>query len=197
MNKKNILSEIENLANRNNQLFDENNELKLKLDELQNKFSALDSELTDAKNVIAEKNEYIKRMEEKSVSDRDCLQRESVEEASQSEGASAVLIVDTDLEYINKGTKAIDKDYGTGIELASAAIGNVVMKCSELCSVFADKGGNNAKDLINLALGRTEVFKSEALAIIEDFEDISVITGELQKKMNSTLEYFDLLERQI
>ena len=91
----------------------------------------------------------------------------------------------------------ITADYGAAVEIASASIGDVVLKCTELCALFAENGGSNAKDLVNLALGRTEVFKSEALGIIEESEDVSYIIRELECKKRNALEYFDLLKKQV
>ncbi len=83
------------------------------------------------------------------------------------------------------------------INAASKAIGRVVLQCAELCNSFASIGNVNSKDLINLALGRTEVFKSEVLQLATEGNSAEDIAAELEDKEKSVLEYFELLKSQI
>ena len=82
------------------------------------------------------------------------------------------------------------------LKISSSAIGRVVLKSAELCNKFANDNNINSKDLINLALGRTEVFKSEVLEL--STQDISeeLLTAELNLKETEILEYFELLLKQ-
>ena len=84
------------------------------------------------------------------------------------------------------------------LDSASAVIGRVVLRCSEVCNTFVSVGDINSKDLVNLALGRTEVFKSEVLALATS-NDISIdmFNAELRLKETAVIEYFDLLLKQI
>ena len=194
MNKKNILIEIENLAQKNNALFDENKELKTEKEELLSKISLLQKEIDDLTVIIAEKETYISELESQKCKDSLSESVEiTIDDALNIETPVEIVINDT----VIKNEEKISTDYGSGVDLASTAIGSVVLKCSELCAQFAEIGGPNAKDLINLALGRTEVFKSEALSVIEAFDDISEMSAELNKRMENTFDYFDLLKKQI
>lgn len=83
------------------------------------------------------------------------------------------------------------------INTASKAIGRVVLQCAELCNSFASIGNVNSKDLINLALGRTEVFKSEVLQLATEGNSAEGIASDLEDKEKSVLEYFELLKSQI
>lgn len=85
----------------------------------------------------------------------------------------------------------------TAMKLASEAIGRVVIKSAQLCNEFAAEGNQNSKDLINLALGRTEVFKSEALSLVstEEMSD-ERFEAELRSREAAVNEYFELLSRQ-
>lgn len=85
----------------------------------------------------------------------------------------------------------------TAMKLASEAIGRVVLKSAQLCNDFAAEGNQNSKDLINLALGRTEVFKSEALSLVstEEMSD-ERFEAELRSREAAVNEYFELLSRQ-
>lgn len=83
------------------------------------------------------------------------------------------------------------------LKSASEAIGRVVVKSAELCNAFAAAGNQNSKDLINLALGRTEVFKSEVLSLVSS-EEMSKerFEAELRSREAAVNEYFELLSRQ-
>ena len=84
------------------------------------------------------------------------------------------------------------------LDSASSAIGRVVLKCTEACNTFVSAGDINSKDLINLALGRTEVFKSEVLSLAtSDNISIDTFNAELCLKETSVIEYFELLLKQI
>ena len=193
MNKKNILAEIETLAQKNNSLFEENSNLKTEQQELLCKIAMLEKEIETLTVTVAEKEALILELENQNINN------ELVEPVSVSKDDA---VIDTPADtVINvaeiKETEIVSVDYGTGVDMASEAIGTVVLKCSELCAHFAEAGGPNAKDLINLALGRTEVFKSEALSVIEAIDDITEISAELSKRMENTFDYFDLLKKQL
>ena len=87
---------------------------------------------------------------------------------------------------------------GNKLDSASSAIGRVVLKCTDVCNTFVSAGDINSKDLVNLALGRTEVFKSEVLSLATS-NDISLdmFNAELKLKETSVIEYFELLLKQI
>ena len=83
------------------------------------------------------------------------------------------------------------------IDAGSRVIGEVVVRCASLCNEFTERGGGNAKDLVNLALGRTEVFKSEVLSAVTDGGDTISLQAKLHQLKNSVFEYFELLRSQI
>ncbi len=83
------------------------------------------------------------------------------------------------------------------IDAGSRVIGEVVVRCALLCNEFTERGGGNAKDLVNLALGRTEVFKSEVLSAVTDGGDNISLQEKLDQLKNSVFEYFELLRSQI
>lgn len=181
MNNKNNLSDLEHLTNINNELYEENTGLKSTIEELKLFIDAMELRIKELESTVTEKDGLINELQNSLQAMNEPHNTQSSPETADAQGYSDAAV----------------SNYGSGVELASTAIGSVVMKCSEVCSEFAEFGGSNAKDLVNLALGRTEVFKSEALSIIEECDDINVITTELQEKMNSAFEYFELLKRQI
>ena len=82
------------------------------------------------------------------------------------------------------------------LKISSSAIGRVVLKSAELCNKFANDNNINSKDLINLALGRTEVFKSEVLELTTQDISEELLTAELNLKETEIIEYFELLLKQ-
>ena len=58
-------------------------------------------------------------------------------------------------------------------KFGSGVIGNVVVEATRIIGKLSGKATPNAKDTLTLVLGRTEVLKSEVLAIVkaEDLDD--------------------------
>lgn len=206
MNKKSILAEIERLVGKNDALYSEKNELNKRNDELKKALEASEKRINELQAELIEKDALISELRA-SLSDE--IENKIVAEATDNE----VHEIEEKADYIetskpnlsdmyasrskHEADKECPVDYGDGVRLASKIIGEAVKKCTELCAEFAENGGSNAKDLINLALGRTEVLKSEALSVIEEAEDISSLGAQLKARLKSTLDYFELLKRQI
>ena len=111
-------------------------------------------------------------------------------DSAASQPSTVICTADTACKQIIEPTE-------TAMKLASEAIGRVVLKSAQLCNDFAAEGNQNSKDLINLALGRTEVFKSEALSLVstEEMSD-ERFEAELRSREAAVNEYFELLSRQ-
>lgn len=216
MPKKSILMEIEALVYKNNELFDELTATKRKYDDSKALVATLLQRTDDLQREVEEKNGVISqlqaelealRVEADATEPEDCVVLDSVIESplcddddsacvddSVAEACSGVCIAE---EPESVAAAIAEADYGAAVELASAAIGEVVLQCTELCAFFAENGGSNAKDLINLALGRTEVFKGEALSIVEELSDTAAVVSKLNEKKSSTLDYFAILKKQV
>lgn len=211
MPKKSILMEIESLVNKNNELFDELTATKRKYDDSKALVATLLQRTDELQKEIEEKNGLIASLEAE-LEALKSLEPEEVSETLTLETKACETVVaesiDKDVVEIYSSVSAVvepkvvvptvnDVDYGAAVELASSAIGEVVLECTELCAFFAENGGSNAKDLINLALGRTEVFKGEALSIVEELSDTAAVVTSLNEKKSSTLDYFAILKKQV
>ena len=197
MHKKSLVSEIDNLVKRNNQLFNEKEELTNQLKLLTESNKTLEEKISLLEDLLVEKNNEIDHLKNTSRTSDD----KSVEECdivlNETENKEIDLNV-SDNETTSLSHDSLDDiDFTDGVKIASTVIGEVVLKCSEICTFFAEQGGSNAKDLINLALGRTEVFKAEALCIIEENNDDTVVSDKLNDGKNATFEYFELLKKQV
>ena len=210
MRKKKITEQIDLLVKKNNELYDDNVLLSRELEkkeqiikELNNKISELLTEVDTLtlKLSNAEKTEVIAlEVNENSDSENksDALVQKDEDVFSSSPDSEPVNEEATEekaVQFTVPQSKIIDVE--PKIADASQIIGKAVLKCAEICNVFTCEGGQNAKDLVNLALGRTEVFKAEILALVSQYDDFSDATAEVNSKFSSLEEYFDLLKKQL
>ncbi len=210
MRKSRLIDEMNNVIDKNNQLYSRCQELENTLNE---KIKQV-AELTAANAEIVAENELLKaELKNREVavnattttfpvlemSDVVSLANsENKPELRKQENSDSVIEEEVkqneDLKPVFASTALIAEEK---IKTASQSIGRVVLKCAELCNSFAAIGDINSKDLINLALGRTEVFKSEVLQLATDGKSAEHINDELVSKEKDVLEYFELLKNQI
>lgn len=84
------------------------------------------------------------------------------------------------------------------MQYASSVIGKTVVEVTKLCNALTkDEQDLTRKELVNLALGRTEVLKAEILKILGmeiAFEEKKKL---IEKEQLETLDYFDSIKAQI
>lgn len=188
MKKKELIAQIDKILKINHELFSDNKLLVERLKDseavninLKEEISSLNSEieklkvqLDNANNVIPEEN-FITAVEEEND-----------------------IVFDLESSAISDNIiSEIKLSDGTNFEKATEAIGKVVLKCADICEEFAKLDNINSKDLVNLALGRTEVFKSEVLNILNESNNSDNIDIVLNEKMQAVFDYFNLLYGQI
>lgn len=83
------------------------------------------------------------------------------------------------------------------MQYASEAIGEIVIKCATVSNEFAKHGGPTCRELINLALGRTEVFKADCLTIASSNTSYSVKKECIDRIKADTEDYFESLKAQL
>lgn len=83
------------------------------------------------------------------------------------------------------------------MQYASEAIGDIVVKCATICNEFAKHGGPTCRELINLALGRTEVFKADCLTIASSNTSFSVKKECVDRIKAEAEDYFESLRAQL
>lgn len=202
LKRKEFAEQIEVLISKNQELYNDNVALS---HELENK-KALIKELQDEIEKFKAENA---ELAENSVSTFKVLDvnelaevAEAVEENIKPE---ASFVDETTQEEPEQSIKTVImpenidvcSDADENIVSASSVIGKIVLECAELCNLFTKEGGQNAKDLINLALGRTEVFKSEILQLVTENEDFNNAKTEVNLKVAAIREYFELLKKQL
>lgn len=207
MRKNRLIEEMNKVIEKNNSLYSKCQELQTLLDErnnqiaeltasiaetnavndllkaeLQLKSAALDEIRSDTATIVSKIEDTADTVAYDVVDDREVTTHKSQQQ-------DALPII----EPVMASTALIAEEK---IKAASKAIGRVVLQCAELCNSFAAIGNVNSKDLINLALGRTEVFKSEVLQLATEGNSSEGIASELEDKENAVLEYFELLKSQ-
>ena len=223
MRKKVLLQQIEVLMKKNDELYKDNvclaeelekkkaliNELEQRLeepDEQVQRFAVLEPEQLAAMVLQDEKAENGRRDGETAtdVSAVPVIEMKAdIDESEQNEpgvdktGDEPVDTAPCSDEYEESDLHAAAAGTVKEIDAGSRVIGEVVVRCASLCNEFTERGGGNAKDLVNLALGRTEVFKSEVLSEVTDGGNDISLQEKLDQLKNSVFEYFELLRSQI
>ncbi|MBO5913035.1 MAG: hypothetical protein J6Q76_06165 [Clostridia bacterium] len=210
MRKKKLIEEMDFIIEKNNNLYNRCKELENKLHERSCQIDELTASIAE---VVAE-NELLKsELKSKTVTDSvDCVNPFSVADISGISKVDDSNSVNEDAEVNREESEASSiKTSASNIEpveytsafiaeekikAASKSIGRVVLECTKLCNTFAAIGDINSKDLINLALGRTEVFKSEVLQLATEKKSACDIENQLKSKEQAVFEYFELLKNQ-
>lgn len=189
--KRQIELQIEELIKKNRKLFSENAELSAKVEEkdgliagLNEKIAVLSEQVSSEKLII----ESLMTVKDGSGADTVYSDSAAIGEIKADEKPCAAAPERTDISGFET-----DPD----ISKASSFIGKAVRECAAVCNEFVESGGNNTKDLINLALGRTEVFKSEILLILSSDKSSEEKSCEAQELLKTVTDYFDLLRSQI
>ena len=206
MRKKKLLAEMSVVIEKNNKLFERCQELEKSLNEKSNQVDELTASIAV---VLAENNLLKAELQTKAQiveinndvnlsydapASPIILNNDYAADISREEQVSNdSVVLDDSIEPVECTTSFIAEEK---IKLASKAIGRVVLECTKLCNDFAALGDVNSKDLINLALGRTEVFKSEVLQLATEKRCADDIVNELESKEQAVAEYFELLKNQ-
>ncbi len=84
------------------------------------------------------------------------------------------------------------------MQYASSIIGKTVVEVTKLCNQLTkDEQDITRKELVNLALGRTEVLKSEILKILGMEISFEEKKNFIEKEQQQALDYFDSIKAQI
>ena len=213
MNKTKLIEEMNKVIERNNRLFTKCRELEAKLEEDMAEIErlTLENAALKAENELLNMAKELERYSAEPVADvearpsaqpDDAFSEPTVEESADN---VATETAESSEPMVKHTLPTVDNDSITttvlpefGLKAASAAIGRVVLKSAEVCNTFAAASDHNSKDLINLALGRTEVFKSELLELISSGSmSDERLDAEIKVRETDVIEYFDLLLKQL
>ena len=83
------------------------------------------------------------------------------------------------------------------MEYAAKIIGEAVIEVTKTCNYITEKGGDNTKELVNLALGRNEVLKTEIFKILGLAVSFDEKQELIQKEKQEAFDYFNSIKAQM
>lgn len=84
------------------------------------------------------------------------------------------------------------------MEYAAKVIGDCVIEVTKVCNkITLRENGENQKELVNLALGRTEVLKTQILGILKTDKPFSEKKDLIEKEKQQAYDYFDSILAQM
>lgn len=198
MNKKQLFEEINFLLRQNKELYEkynallskdnsETNTLSEKLELLAKENEALKAEINELKNSPAE----APKTEEKNEETEKPLEKIETEEKEPKTTEPKNVY-----ENITPVSGEIAGNKDLNIDFASKTIGDAVVLCAKVCAELKNYAPNVSKDLVNLALGKTELFKNEIMEIVLSGADTDLLTAQINTKLSELKEYFELLKHQ-
>lgn len=135
--------------------------------------NSLFDKLQDANAEIVRLNSEIKKLEEKNKSLKSC-----------GKNAEQPPIERLKERITERHKLSEDVEYG------SAVIGKIVVEAAKNCNILSLRHNEQAKELINLILGKTEVAKSEILKIVSSDKEYSEKQRLIDAQYVAACEYF-------
>ncbi len=177
-------------------LMNQNYELYQKLDKAYYRNKTLEDRIDEHKAVI-EKLET--ELQQKAVAEE---LAEEIPETVEEPEADLPEEVDsepkTDSEVIPTETEKREMKINDELEYAAKVIGICVVEVTKVCNkLTADGQDETKKELVNLALGRNEVLKSEILKIMNMEIEFSQKKDLIERERQETFDYFDSIIAQI
>lgn len=160
------------------QLKELNNELFSKLDDVSHQKRQLESEIKSQAETIGNLQKAI------STQNARIMALKAEKETANNEV----------LEMEQKATV----EFSDEMKYAASAIGSVVVEVTKVCNKLTDSADQeNKKELINLALGKSEVFKAQVLRILESEVDFANKQKMIEQERQETFDYFDSIIAQM
>ena len=205
MNKNDLMKQIEVLLTENKKIYTKYNELEKKsldlenkskkisdlLDEAKAKISRLEKSVSDLNDIIALKDNELNDL--KIIVDNNSKQDRIPECRDKNNNSSQI-----NENVVISADKILKMSVCDNITYASSIIGQVIRTGTEMCNEFAESGNEQAKDLINLTLGRVEMFKLQTMDLVEEYKNDESDNFKLRIQMliNDINDYFESLKQQ-
>lgn len=125
------------------------------------------------------------------------LQEAATEELQETEITEEISEISAEQEDLKRQCDEIQ--LSSEMNYAAAVIGEVVIKVTKLCNsiVKTDEQDGMSKELVNLALGRTEILKSEIHKILQSEISFEEKKDLIEKERQDAYDYFDSIIAQI
>jgi len=210
LNKKKLIAQNQELYNLVKQHEAYNASLKKRIDELMIMLGAKDfeikelkkeiEELKTAKNVVYAQpivtpvfdNSFANdEVEAAPVINEEPQAKETVEEKVE-EAPNTAVEESPAVKYVKA-----DQIEDETSKYAAKAISNISLKAAMLSNQLATCGSPNAKDLLTLTLGRSEVFKQKVFEITKSGVSFDAAKASINLLEAETIEYFEQLKAQL
>ena len=144
--------------------------------QLFDRLAAAESEIKRLKKELEEKNRTVASLKEENA------------RLTENKGSAAAPLKILESKVIKQAEATPDTDYG------AAVIGKTVVSAAKCCERL--KTRDNAKELINLILGRTEVAKAEILKTVSSDIAFDEKKAKIDAEYESAKDYFESVIRQ-
>ncbi len=154
------------------------------LAELEEQINILSAENNTLKGELYESKKYVDDLLQKLNSNND---------AEHSEESSIPL---PPPPVVHKPISADQKD-PEAFDYASTIISKAVLRTASLKNTISSSSDENYAELVTLAVGKTEILKSDILQVVMSQLSIEEKKNKMDTILNETCEYFDSLEGQV
>ena len=196
LRKKELLLTLKNYIEKNTELESQVAELSKANEEIVDKTQQLLERAERAENALAEletKLAALNTVTEPVVENEETCEAEEIVERNTPVYREPLETEDGIIDVTALENIPVNRE----MQYASEAIGDIVVKCATLCNEFAKQGGPTCRELINLALGRTEVFKADCLTVASSNTSFSVKKECVDRIKADTEDYFESLRAQL
>lgn len=185
---KPLEKELENIKN-------ENNELLLKLEQANNQSDEGIAELEEKINQLLGENNKLKgELYEAQKCSEGLLNKLNSQEQISDEKEELIPLPPP--PEVHKPVSADKKD-PKAFDYASTIISKIVLRTASFKNIITNSGDQNSAELITLALGKAEMFKSDVLQTVMSDITIDEKTDKMDKLFADADEYFNSLEGQV
>lgn len=185
---KPLETELENLKA-------ENSELLLKLEQANTQSDEGSAELEEKINqLLAENNKLKGELYEAQKCSEDLFIKLNSQEQNTNDNDEDVTL--TPPPIVHKPISADKKD-PKAFDYASTIISKIVLRTASFKNIIANSGDQNSAELITLALGKSEMFKSDVLQTVMSDITLDEKTEIMDKLFVDADEYFNSLEGQV
>lgn len=197
MTKKQLSGLLDQLAARLEQASSDNKNLERENLALQQKCENLTKQIKDLEaQISALKTAPVVEINSEPVAEETAMP-ETVEEKTESANPAKIdLPVLSPIQNLEKRVVSKVK-LSEETEYAASVIGKIVVNATESCNFLSTHTNTNAKELVNLILGKTEVLKAEILNIVYSEADFITKKALIDNCFDAAKDYFASVKAQI
>lgn len=196
MNKKQLSSLLDQLAAKLEQASSDNKNLNLENKSLQEKCEKLIDETKVLEAEVAKLTAEVESLRaQQTETPVDLPDTESEATPKIEAEAENSFVLPPIINLSKKVTSKVHLSEET--EYAASVIGKIVVSATESCNFLTTSGNPNAKELVNLILGKTEVLKAEILNIVYSPADFITKKALIDNQFDKARDYFASVKAQL